>query len=757
MNPTSLDPMWLPHDAAADTYVAFRGTFQLPRDAEVQIRIFGCHCFEAWLDENFLCEGPARCVPGHPEYELICSKLQSGEHVIAARVHHEGVSNRLIRGDTIPPFFACRLVQGQTDVDVAWSCLKLPGFIPQVRRISPCLGWIEWCDTSKNPHNWQAVSFDASDWAKPRQVETAIGPMRPLSSGPVNRLPHRLVPVAEGPLAETFGYERDDISTRFFLRDLSCKTQPPQGIWRRYDLGRVRLGRPCFVLDLPPGARVEWAMCEAMHHGRVSPYLTLSLGPTCNMDHYIARGGVQTFIPLTPKGGRFLEVHVKADPENIRFLEARFLERGYYDQAQGRFECSDPQLNTIWATGVETLRACAEDTIVDTPCRERGQWIGDSLSVGMEIAAAVFSDLRPFERTLRQSADAADARGLVAAMCSGECIYLPAYALQWITANIRYYELTGRRDHLEELFPSAVNTMAAFESVWHDKGLSAELGPNFIDWGYRVPGHGSDTAYNLHYLLALRSMIRWCRLLKKADEPAYVRMEQQAAALIKRRIQATLAENHDHWASIGCHGAVLALRAGIIEADQHKNAVQAVKRHIKACFPNNPNAPRLSDPQMQSQQVITPYFMHFALSTLIERGQIEFVIDQFHTCWGWMLQQGCTTWPEVFDLRWSHCHHWSGCPTWQLSRYMLGLHPRFDLGMNHYDFNFFPGSLTSASGNIPIPFTGSTIEVKWQRRSGFIEYTLKTDVPITLHAKSSWGRPQSSIKVKDQQSFQIPL
>ncbi|MCX5769336.1 MAG: hypothetical protein NTZ09_03560, partial [Candidatus Hydrogenedentes bacterium] len=69
---------------------------------------------------------------------------------------------------------------------------------------------------------------------------------------------------------------------------------------------------------------------------------------------------------------------------------------------------------------------------------------------------------------------------------------------------------------------------------------------------------------------------------------------------------------------------------------------------------------------------------------------------------------------EVFDTRWSHCHQWAGCPTWQLSRYALGLQPRFDIAPDHYKFNLLPGRLEEASGAIPTP-DGGTIAVRWHR------------------------------------------
>ena len=44
------------------------------------------------------------------------------------------------------------------------------------------------------------------------------------------------------------------------------------------------------------------------------------------------------------------------------------------------------------------------------------------------------------------------------------------------------------------------------------------------------------------------------------------------------------------------------------------------------------------------------------------------------------MDQCDSTWLEVFDNRWEVVHSWGGCPTWQMSKFLLGLCPRADAG-----------------------------------------------------------------------------
>ena len=53
----------------------------------------------------------------------------------------------------------------------------------------------------------------------------------------------------------------------------------------------------------------------------------------------------------------------------------------------------------------------------DGPCRERGQWTGDTLAVTLPVAAAAWADLRPIRTALIQTAAGANADGVISGNC----------------------------------------------------------------------------------------------------------------------------------------------------------------------------------------------------------------------------------------------------------------------------------------------------------------------------------------------------
>lgn len=727
------DMLWIDTEQPGDNidvHAAFRGNFTLPSESRVEIRLSGASWYRVWLDGEIFTEGPDRYAPDFPLYQVRKLTLPAGQHLLAVQVHSEGLDTRILKG--IDPFLYCHVFNGKDETTVNWKSMELPGYAEEFYQVSAQFGWMEWSDTRLQPEGWQTLEFDDAAWAGPIIVSRDLGDFKPSL---ISEVKNRIIPFEEidsGPLASFYGYERDNPSARFFLRDLECETLPPQGKWKRYDLGKVRLTSPRFLLDVPEGAVVEFAFSESLRHGRVMPWINLSASDSYNMVHFRARGGQQVFHPLTPKGGRFVEMHIIAPPEGIEIMEEQFLERGYHAGAEGVFLTEDPLLNRIWQLGAETYMSCAEDALVDNPTRERGQWMGDVGIVGLQIGAAAFSDLGIIKSGLTHFAYCAREDGMVAGLAPGGLGFLSTFAALWTNANIYYWQVTGDKSLIQQLYPYAERNIAAFEKYKTMQGISSDAGWAFVDWGY-VPNEGdTDMGLNLIYYDALRAMVKWSAALgldRKVDY--YKDLASQMKSIIEAWYKPFFQDGDPDWVRIGYHRTTLGLQNGFIPPELEDCAIASMKAHILNCFPNNPAAPRLSDPAANNPQLITPYFAHYALPLLIERGEMDFVLDQYKACWGWMLEQGVTTCLEVFDTRWSHCHQWAGCPTWQLSRYGLGLHPAFDRGENSFDLNLVTGYLEEASGKVPLP-DGKTIEVSWKKSADFIEYRIDTPVQIEV-------------------------
>ncbi|MEI7902453.1 MAG: hypothetical protein WCK89_19565 [bacterium] len=725
---------WLGSPSRAfDLHAAFRATFSLDQPADAGIHVFGAHWFVAWLDGEFLTEGPARFEMTHPEFESIRVALTPGWHCLAAQVHNEGISTRILDGGKIPPFFGCRIVADHKDVPISWKCAELPGFAQTGVRINGQLAWVEWDDTRKDPMGWALTKHDDSDWQPPKTVSPPFGPLLPLSIARLHYFRHTPEPCESGAMSGDFNYKGEDLPWGFFRRDLYPEPSTVSGTWWRFDLGRVRLSRALLRLDVPPGTEIEIGYAENLIHKRVAPYIVLSCSTSSNMHHFVARGGEQEFGTLTPLGGRFVEVHVNAPPDKVMLKHAGFIERCYHDAPEGMLKSGSDTLDRIWTAGVETLRACAEDALIDNPTRERGQWTGDAVTVGLGITSVAYSDCNLIKRAIRQSAWCARKDGMIAGLNPGGCYYHPTYALMWVTAVVEYHTLTGDRALLEEMYDFAVQNLEPFLAVYGDSGVRNDIGHNFIDWGYLPEPADSDMAVNMHFIESMENLAKWDELLDRGNAPQFRDIAVRTRALAGLWLNERLDDTPAGWDRIGYHIAALALRLGFLSGVRAGQAVEFLKSHILSCFPNNPDAPRLNSPEMRSRQLITPYFAHYAFPELIERGEMDFVLGQYEKCWGWALSEGRTTIVEVFDLNWTHCHQWAGCPTWQMSRYLLGLWPRYDLGRRHFELRVVAGSWPGACGSVPLPFEDGVVNIAWKRANGAIEHTIETEKPIWLH------------------------
>jgi len=761
----SVEAYWIAAAPKVDVHAFFRFSFYLGGFSKLCVRLGAGVEFVAWMDGAWLGEGPARYDGTNFEYLEVEVDAEPGEHVIALHAHAQGVDTRLLRADVIP-FVAVSVFSDGVALSMNRITALLPqGFAASGRRLGCVLSWVEWCDTRQIPASeWKLPGFDDAAWVAPVPVRIPSAFWKPEGLGRLQRLPVGARKVGEGPLVNMSLIDHDP-TAGFVTRELEASALPAQGRWFRYDLGRVRLVRVALHGCFPAGAIIQVAYAESLTHGRVSPYLKTGGGSdSCMLDHWVAHGGPQCWEPLHPKGARFIEIHVLTDCRSIELSpELVFWERAYYgEEPYGHFECDDSLLNRIWQVGVDTLRSCAEDAITDNPHRERGQWLGDVVGPGMDILACAYNDWRPLKRGLVQAGECAAANGMVPAIFPGTRQYLPSFAIQWVAAIPRYYRLTGDRALMEELYPVAARNLRAFDPDWTGTGLRVNPDHwNFVDWGYR--GAASvfkqdfqdevriDPALSLFYLQAIRALCDWSEELGLTEEQTFWEKRRRPLEAYWRQAfndVKAFAKN-----GFGYHATTLALAEGLVDPGNEGRAVALLKAHMFACFPNQPDAPRLAATTVETDLVITPFFMHFSLPVLIQAGEVDFVLDQIRSCWGWMLEQGYTTWLEVFDPRWSHCHQWSGCPTWLLSRQVLGLRPRFNLGGRSYLLNIQAGSLRWASGRVPFPDETGGVEVSWSRTGVTYQVKIQPNQPISLF----WLNGRAEVAAEETLELELPI
>jgi hypothetical protein len=426
------DPMayvWLPNNESdVDQHAAFRLTFHT-YTAETAVTIE--HCCVSWyvvyVDGVYLAEGPTRFVGDVPFSATTTTQLyNAGTHVVAIHAHSVGEQTRILL-KTSPVAFCKVAAVDPTAAPIsppAWTCSSMSQWYkPQLARLSSLLGWTEQVTLCDAQQRWTTTSFDDTTWATPVPAANSSGlqyPPAPLetTARPASSIEGALKQVAAGTLVERHGYASDDVPARFRLRQLTTTSGAthggaagegldcgaPQGFWWRFDALRCQLLRPVIELRAPSGAVVEVCYCQALIDGKASPYHPLCGSATCYLDQYSVGSDVGdaplTVVPLEPRGCRYVEVHVTLDDgpyaalQRVALLGCNAMYRAYdayHTEPLGRF-AGDAVLERIWRTGSETTRSCVEDTCIDGPCRERGQWTGDTLAVTLPNLVCMYDD-----------------------------------------------------------------------------------------------------------------------------------------------------------------------------------------------------------------------------------------------------------------------------------------------------------------------------------------------------------------------------
>ena len=703
------------------------------------MRVFGSNVYRVYHNGEQLLEGPARFTESHPEYDEHLLLLKPGKQTFTIVIHQYGVTTRMTTA-AVSPFLQFQICSRTEAFPLKWQCKEETSFKHLGRRLNDQLGWMEFCDM-RTLSDWKKEA-SGPGWVEPIVVDNPLpdASYRAKTIASCLALPVTSRAAGEGRYTNRLGYEDDDPPVRFMLRD-QAPSLPPEGCWYRFDFGKIGLYRPRIRLDVPEGTVVEAGYSEGLTDGRVYPIVTLSASTSCSMDRWITKAGAQTLETYAQRGFRYLELHVAAPKESIHGLCVEGEQRSYFSNPTGSFACSDPKLNEVWQMCIETLQSNSEDVLVDSPTRERGQWLGDIATVGLENVGVSFGDMFYMRRSLLQAADCRSKDGLVAALYPGEPIYITSFALLWVSACVRYYRLTGDRSLLEEAYASAVETVNVFWARMTERGIAPFEVWDFLDWGHLIAEDEINVSLNLLLLQALRDLRVWEEVLgRKSSVEQRIRQYQLLKFVILRTnvmtdglLAQSVSQEADRLpATRGFHANVLGCLLHLFDAEAKQAAVAYIKSHLLACFPNNPAAPRLSSPKANNNGLITPYFSHFYLQVLWEAGEAEFVLEQYRVCWGWMLSQGANTLLEVFDSRWSHCHVWSGCPAWQLSRNVLGLVPDDSGDPVSFNWRPQPGMLDFAQGTIPLLHQEGVIDMQWRRKGEGWAYSLTCGTPLHL-------------------------
>jgi alpha-L-rhamnosidase len=486
----------------------------------------------------------------------------------------------------------------------------------------------------------------------------------------------------------------------------------PSGLYAVIDFGKEVAGYPVIEIDRAQGGEIiDMGYAEVLQ----TPEGAI-LGPTQGAggivnpdragvhyaDRYICKAGKQRFRTFDKRAFRYLQLDVRNLHQPILLGPVSILLSTYPVEERGSFSCSDAALNRIWEVGRWTVRLTMEDAYTDCPWRERGQWWGDA-RVQALINYYAFGDLKLIRQGLRQIGQSQRDDGLTMGIYPTDWSYgiLPTFTLLWVISLRDYYEHSGDRALVTELFPRVERAMKFFETFRRDHGLLRDV-PHwlFVDWA-DVETEGESASVNalfhgallvaaqLAHLLGLDAKYREYALL--ADDVRKGMMDHLWDPAIhcfrdgwrKGKASPNISEQANCWA----------ITFGVAR-DETADSV------IEALFGENRATVRTG----------TPYFAFYVLDALARRGRHGELLNYVRHHWNRMLDWGATTWWETWEPKASFCHGWSAGPTYFLQAEILGVKPGSP-GWESITIHPHPAGLTRAQGTVPTPH--GTISAEW--------------------------------------------
>lgn len=521
------------------------------------------HQFELRVGGRIVDRGPAFAYPGEGYYQAsdLTPLVQPGQPLVLGALYHwYGAGQGRPAG---APGLLVRVVieheDGSREVIVSdshWRLRRASQWQTGApRRNSDVCDYVEWIDARQALDGWDRPGYDASGWQAP----------------------------VLAPFVAVRGQEPRLTTTE--VRPVSVKTFPGGAIVA--DFGKVMPARPRVrfangvagrVLNLRAGYRL-------MPDGAVSAAPDATQGTDLSF-RFVQRDGAQEFLPQTHFGWRYLELSApgeKLGPEAFSALVEHTdapLDRG------AEFESSDPTLNAVFELTKRSALYAVQQQFVDTPTREKGQFLQDAANISFATMAA-WRERDATQKAIDEFV-ASQARywpdGRVNAVYpngdGGRDI--PDFTLMLPVWVWRYHVETGDLALLRRAYP-ALAKIAAY--AWHYRdgstGLITRLaggkGPyenGIVDW---PPSGRFDydrsqaalTTVNEMAVAALRSTAAVGAALGRADAAEHARRADQLSRAINERLRsgslyvdgATQGQPSAH---LSQHANSLALALGIV-------------------------------------------------------------------------------------------------------------------------------------------------------------------------------------------------
>ena len=690
--------------------IAFRKTVVLTAPpAHAELHLFADARYVLWVNGTYVDRGPARFQPNGPEYDTLdlTAHLSPGTNVLALLVVGNLSGGKVMRH--VPGLTAVLTAHGRelcrTDASWKWS--------NQTRFRKITASWADLRDAEIDARveagDWTQVNYPDATWA-------AAGTLPGDAWGPLTA--RRIPLLRETPVPFTLG------------NGATLPVTLAAGQKLTFDTARLVQAYPVITLDATAGTELDFAPFGVK---------------------YTARAGRQTHFTIDTSGFTHGEIIVKSGTATLTSLQ--LIERLYPFDIAGRFTCNDDELNRLWALCARSGQVLSEDSYVDCADRERVEWMDDdppgydisrTLMSSPGASGPVYADPRLLAEVVRRTALTLQPNGWVKAHTCSDRYDIHAKmedrACDWVAGIRRYYEATGDKTLIREIWPAVVAQMNYFLDRRTSRGLV--LAREWVIWGNPL-GYETEEGAGINAFV-YRALADAALLGRHIGQRTTAARFQQAADDLAAAFNRVLWDAADGTYYSGYDTEPAQVPPGVVKG----RGADLNGWHLKPQPPTLANhliAPTVFPAHFALDQGIVPpdrraQVTHYLLTQPDPNARIMYyyylwkqlyaadqpaldqqVLDTMRQKWHAMADWSWQTSWEEFNGG-SKAHIYGMYPGYFLSAYVLGVRRAAPVAEHQLRIEPHLGDLTNATGVIITEF--GPVPVAWQHPGGSWQFTL---------------------------------
>ncbi len=420
-------------------HAKFYGSFQADTDGKYEILISADDYYKLYINNKFVCMGPRPAYPSRYNYNLcdISEYITDGENEICVHVYYQGLVNRVwVSGDNRMMLIADIFRNGShiAGTEIFKRCIKINGY------------------AAKNTIGYQtqfSEDFDFNIRNEERKI-CVYGGRYNFHSEPM--------PVVD--------------VTRICLNPNRINNKTAS-----VDIGREIAASLSLNIRGRKGQTVYIRRGEETDDG-------VRYDMRCNClyeDCLILSGSADFYDEFDYKAFRYIEI-VSDEPYELGEISVNVRHNKFKERL--RIKTDDMNLSSIWWLCADTLKYGVQETFIDCPTREKGEYFGDFTVSGL-ACLHLTGDSGIYKRTLMDFADTARLdKGLLAV---GSCSYIQEiadFSLMLPLQMWSYYRLTKDCELISQLMNTADGMLEYFSVFERGDGLLEDVNTkwNLVDW-----------------------------------------------------------------------------------------------------------------------------------------------------------------------------------------------------------------------------------------------------------------------------------